>query len=218
MQKGLFIAVEGAIGIGKTTMATILGEHFGYTVLREIVEENPFLADFYKNDKENALQTEAFFLFNRIKQLKDIDKNYINEGKSVISDYHSIKNLIFAGITLNADDLHKYKQMYNIFIDDLPQPDIIVYLKSDIDVIMKKIKLRDRNFERTMDVEYINTLTAQYDYYLNDENMKRNFTKKEPIIVTIDNSNLDIIYNDGDKKFVVNKVEEAIKSLGGANV
>ncbi len=218
MQKGLFIAVEGAIGIGKTTMATTLGEHFGYTVLREIVEENPFLADFYKNDKENALQTEAFFLFNRIKQLKDIDKNYIGKGECVISDYHSIKNLIFAGITLDMDDLHKYKQVYNIFINELPQPDIIVYLKSDIDVIMKKIKLRDRNFERTMDKEYIIKLTSQYDYFFNEEAVKHNFIKKEPKIVIIDNSNLDIIYNEDDKQKVITKVEEAIKSLGGANV
>ncbi len=218
MKEGLFIAVEGAIGIGKSTMASILGEHFGYTVLREIVEENPFLADFYKNDKENALQTEAFFLFNRIKQLKDIDKNYITQGKSVISDYHTIKNLIFAGITLDMDDLHKYKQVYNIFIDELPQPDIIVYLTSDIDVIMNKIKLRDRNFERTMDKDYIIKLTNQYDNFFNKEAMKHNFAKQEPLIVAIDNSELDIIYNIEDKMKVINKVEEAIKSLGGANV
>ncbi len=218
MQNGLFIAVEGAIGIGKTTMASILGEHFGYTVLREIVEENPFLADFYANDQENALQTEAFFLFNRIKQLKDIDKNYIKQGKSVISDYHAIKNMIFAGITLDMDDLHKYKQVYNIFINELPQPDIIVYLNSDTDVIMNKIKLRDRNFERTMDVDYIDKLTNQYEYFFNKEAMKHNFTKKEPVIISIDNSELDIIYNEEDKKKVILMVEEAIKSLGGANV
>ncbi len=218
MENGLFIAVEGSIGIGKTTMASVLGEHFGYTIVREIVEENPFLADFYKNDKENALQTEAFFLFNRIKQLKEINKNYIKQGKSVISDYHAIKNMIFAGITLDMDDLHKYKQVYNIFINELPQPDIIVYLSSDIDVIMNKIKLRDRNFERSMDKAYIEKLNSQYEYFFNKEAMKHNFTNKEPIIVSIDNSKLDIIYNEEDKKAVIMKVEEAIKSLGGANV
>ena len=116
--RGIFIAVEGPIGVGKTTLANILNQHFGYTLLREIVEENPFL------------QTEAFFLFNRFKQLEDTEKNVLSKSKGVVSDYHIIKNLIFAGITLDKMQFHRYKQVYNIFVNDLPQPDIIIYLKN----------------------------------------------------------------------------------------
>ena len=78
--KNIFIAVEGPIGAGKTTLANLLNEHFGYTLLREIVEENPFLAKFYTNINEYALQTEAFFLFNRVKQLEDIQKNVLSKS------------------------------------------------------------------------------------------------------------------------------------------
>ena len=94
--RGIFISVEGPIGVGKTTLANILNQHFGYTLLREIVEENPFLSKFYTDIKEYALQTEAFFLFNRFKQLEDIEKNILSKSKGVVSDYHIIKNLIFA--------------------------------------------------------------------------------------------------------------------------
>ena len=114
--RGIFIAVEGPIGVGKTTLANILNQHFGYTLLREIVEENPFLSKFYTDIKEYALQTEAFFLFNRFKQLEDTEKNVLSKSKGVVSDYHIIKNLIFAGITLDKMQFHRYKQVYNILL------------------------------------------------------------------------------------------------------
>ena len=213
--RGVFIAIEGAIGVGKTTLATILNEHFGYAPLREIVEENPFLSKFYTDIKEYALQTEAFFLFNRLKQLDDIEKYELSQGNSVVSHYHIIKNLIFAGLTLDKMQFHKYKQMYNIFVNDLPQPDIIVYLNSNTDTLMKRIAMRDRSFERKMDRNYIDVLSLEYKYYFNPLSIKHNFMGKEPIVLEIDNSELDFLNNENDKKFIINKVEEAIKTLGG---
>ncbi len=211
--KGIFIAIEGPIGVGKTTLANILNEHFGYTLLREIVEENPFLSKFYTDIKEYALQTESFFLFNRVKQLEDIEKDVLSKSNNVISDYHIIKNLIFAGITLDKMQFHRYKQVYNIFVNDLPQPDIIIYLNSDIDVLMKKIALRDRSFERQMDINYIKELSEEYKYYFNPFSIKHNFMGKSPIIIEVDNSNLDFINNPDDKKFIIKKLEDAISSL-----
>ena len=213
--KGLFIAIEGPIGVGKTTLANILSKHLNYTLLREIVEENPFLSKFYTDIREYALQTESFFLFNRIKQLEDTDKNLLNKGINVVSDYHIIKNLIFAGITLNNIQFYKYKQMYNIFINDLPQPDIIIYLNSNTDMLMNRIAIRDRNFERQMDRNYIQELSTEYKYYFNPLSIKHNFIGKEPIILEIDNSNLDFLNNEDDRKFIIKKVENAIESLGG---
>ncbi|MEG1409228.1 MAG: deoxynucleoside kinase [Terrisporobacter sp.] len=213
--RGVFIAIEGPIGVGKTTLANILNDHFNYTLLREIVEENPFLSKFYTDIKEYALQTEAFFLFNRIKQLEDTEKNILIEGKGVISDYHIIKNLIFAGITLDNMQFYKYKQMYNIFINDLPQPDIVIYLNSKTDVLMKRIAMRDRSFERQMDKNYIHELSNEYKYYFNPLSIKHNFVGKEPIILEIDNSNLDFLNNENDRNLIIEKVENAIKDLGG---
>lgn len=213
--RGIFIAIEGPIGVGKTTLANILNNHFNCTLLREIVEENPFLSKFYTDIKEYALQTESFFLFNRIKQLEDTEKNLLSQGISVVSDYHIIKNLIFAGITLDNMQFYKYKQMYNIFINDLPQPDIIIYLNSNTDVLMNRIAMRDRSFERQMDRNYIQELSTEYKYYFNPLSIKHNFVGKEPLILEIDNSNLDFLNNDNDRKFIIKKVEDAINSLGG---
>ncbi len=203
---GVFIAIEGPIGVGKTTLANILNEHLGYTLLREIVEENPFLSKFYTDIKEYALQTEAFFLFNRVKQLEDINKNILNNSKGVVSDYHIVKNLIFAGLTLDKMQFHRYKQVYNTFVSDLPQPDIIIYLNSDTNVLMNRIAQRDRSFERQMDVNYIDELRLEYKYYFNPLSIKHNFMGKEPIIIEIDNSKLDFLNNADDKQFIINKV------------
>ncbi len=216
--KNLFIAIEGPIGAGKTTLANLLNEHFGYTLLREIVEENPFLPKFYTDIKEYALQTEAFFLFNRVKQLEDIKKNVLSKHMGVVSDYHIVKNLIFAGLTLDNNQFHRYKQVYNIFVNDLPQPDIVIYLNSDTDTLMSRIANRDRNFERQMDRNYIDNLRKEYRYYFNPLSIKHNFIGKEPIIIEIDNSNLDFLNNMSDRKYVIDKVEKAISSLGGNEV
>ena len=208
-----FISIEGAIGVGKTTLSNILTQHFGYQPLKEIVEENPFLSKFYEDKAGYALQTEAFFLFNRFKQLEDIKKNYLNNGQGIVSDYHIIKNLIFAGLTLSKEQFHKYKQVYNIFVNELPQPDIIVYLHSSTDVLMKRIALRDRSFERTMDRNYIHDLSNEYQYYFNPLSIKHNFLGKEPIIINIDNSELDFLNNEEDRAFVINKVEDAVNKF-----
>ena len=213
--KGIFIAIEVPIGAGKTTLENLLNDHLGYTLLREIVEENPFLSKFYTDIKEYALQTEAFFLFNRVKQLEDVNKNILGKSKGVVSDYHIVKNLIFAGITLDSNQFHRYKQVYNIFVNDLPQPDIVIYLNSNTDVLMNRIANRDRSFERQMDRNYIDNLRNEYKYYFNPLSIKHNFTGKEPVIIEIDNSNLDFLNNLEDRKYIINKVEEAISSLGG---
>ena len=214
-KNGIFIAIEGPIGAGKTTLANLLNEYFGYTLLREIVEENPFLSKFYTDIKEYALQTEAFFLFNRVKQLEEVQKNVLSKSQGVVSDYHIIKNLIFAGITLDNNQFHRYKQVYNIFVNDLPQPDIVIYLNSNVDTLMKRIATRDRSFERQMDRNYIENLSNEYKYYFNPLSIKHNFTGKQPIIIEIDNSNLDFLNNMKDREFIINKVKEAISSLGG---
>ena len=214
-ERGIFIAIEGPIGVGKTTLATILNEHFNYTLLREIVEENPFLSKFYTDIKGYALQTEAFFLFNRVKQLEDTEKDLLSKGMGVVSDYHIIKNLIFAGLTLDKMQFHRYKQVYNTFVNDLPQPDIIVYLNSKTDILMNRIAMRDRSFERQMNRNYIDELRTEYKYYFNPLSIKHNFMGKEPIIIEIDNSNLDFLNNEEDRHFIINKVEEAMTTLGG---
>lgn len=209
----IFISIEGPIGVGKTTLASILTNHFKFEPLREIVEENPFLSKFYEDKDGYALQTEAFFLFNRFKQLEDIQSKLSNNCQGIVSDYHIIKNIIFAGLTLDKNQFHKYKQVYNIFVNDLPQPDIIIYLNANVDTLMKRIALRDRSFERTMDINYIQKLSDEYKYYFDPLSIKHNFLEKEPIVIAIDNSELDFLNSDNDRDFIISKVEQAIKTF-----
>ncbi|MCT4507470.1 MAG: deoxynucleoside kinase [Tepidibacter sp.] len=213
-KRGILISIEGPIGVGKTTLSNILNSHFNSYNLREIVEENPFLSHFYTNIKEYALQTESFFFFNRVKQLEDIEST-INQGDIVISDYNIIKNLIFAGLTLNKKQFHKYKQVYDIFVNGLPQSDIIIYLNSDTDTLMKKIALRDRNFERQMDRNYIDNLREEYEYYFNQRSLKHYFGEKTPIIINVDNTNMDFLNCQKDREWIIEQVENSIKNLGG---
>ncbi len=109
-----FIAIEGPIGIGKTSLAKKLSARFDFHLLKEIVEENPFLGKFYDNIEEWSFQTEMFFLCNRFKQLEDIEQKYLRKNKAVIADYHISKNMIFARRTLPADKFDKYEQIYHI--------------------------------------------------------------------------------------------------------
>lgn len=213
-KRGLLISIEGPIGVGKTTLSNILNSYFNSFSLREIVEENPFLSQFYTNIKEYALQTESFFFFNRVKQLEDIEDS-LKQGTMVISDYNIIKNLIFAGLTLNNKQFHKYKQVYDIFVNELPQSDIIIHLNSNTDTLMKKIALRDRNFERQMDRNYINNLREEYEYYFNERSLKHYFGEKTPIIINVDNTDMDFINCQNDREWIINQVEDSIKNLGG---
>lgn len=119
-----FIAVEGPIGVGKTSLAKAIAEQFGYHLLKEIVDENPFLGKFYENIEEWSFQTEMFFLCNRYKQLEDINRDFIQKQKPVVADYHIIKNLIFAERTLKDHEYKKYLKIYDILTEDMPQPNM----------------------------------------------------------------------------------------------
>ena len=163
--KPLFIAVEGPIGVGKTTLTKLLTKKLQASCLKEIIEENPYLKNFYENIEEYAFQTEMFFLCNRIKQLEDAKEQKLDQGVSVVADYSIIKNLIFAGLTLKPDHFQKYEQVFEILTKDLPQPDIIIYLYGKVDLLMKRIALRDRSFERNMSRDYMEKLSEAYHRY-----------------------------------------------------
>src|SRR5690625_3634553 len=114
MKKVPFIAVEGPIGVGKTSLAKEIANQFSFELLHEIVEENPFLGKFYDNIEEWSFQTEMFFLCNRYKQLEDIDKYYLQKARPVVSDYHIFKNMIFAKRTIKDDKYEKYDKINSI--------------------------------------------------------------------------------------------------------
>lgn len=171
-----FITVEGPIGVGKTSLAKAISDHFQYTLLKEIVDENPFLGKFYENIEEWSFQTEMFFLCNRYKQLGDINGYYLSNNQPVVADYHIFKNLIFAERTLNKIEYQKYYQIYQILTADMPKPNVIIYLNASLDTLLDRIQLRGRSVEKNISPLYLEQLSIDY------ENAMLAFEKNHPEI------------------------------------
>lgn len=201
----MFITVEGVIGVGKTTATRMLAEALRGEILFEIVEENPFLKDFYQDRDAWALQLETFFLLNRVKQLEDTARR-LAQGVTVVSDYNVIKNRIFAGLTLTGSKREKYMQLFSVLTDDLPRADLIIYLKADHGTVMERIRRRDRSFERNMDPEYIRRLGLEYEEYFAEPD--RYFGKSATL--TVDTTSLDLVSDSLDKQGFVERVRQAL--------
>lgn len=145
-----FITVEGPIGVGKTSLAKAISAKYQFALLKEIVDENPFLNKFYEDIAEWSFQTEMFFLCNRYKQLSDIEKKYLSKENPVVADYHIFKNLIFAKRTLSEVEYEKYESIYQILTKDMPVPNMVIYIDASIDVLLSRIDMRGRDFEKKL--------------------------------------------------------------------
>ncbi|WP_062350937.1 deoxynucleoside kinase [Bacillus kwashiorkori] len=201
-----FIAVEGPIGVGKSSLAKVLSDHFQFHLLNEIVNENPFLSNFYKNIEEWSFQTEMFFLCNRFKQLEDIRNHYLKRNLPVVSDYHMFKNLIFAKRTLSESHFQKYEQIFHILNKDLPTPNLIIYIHADLQTLFTRIAKRDRDFERNISPIYLENLCIDYDQYIT------HYQKQHPEIpiLKIDGNKIDFIENKQHLKDIINDIESLL--------
>lgn len=197
-----FIAIEGPIGVGKTSLAKKLSSRLQFHLLKEIVEENPFLGKFYEDIAEWSFQTEMFFLCNRFKQLEDIDKNYLKQQKPVIADYHIFKNMIFASRTLSEDKLSKYQQIYAILTEDIPLPNMLIYLHASLDTLLKRIAIRGRNIEQQIHPSYLKQLAADYEAFMIE------FEKMHPDIpvIRIDGDHCDFMQHQDDLEQIYTQV------------
>ena len=201
----MFVTIEGVIGVGKTTVTRLLTEALRGETLFEIVEENPFLKDFYADRDAWALQTETFFLLNRVKQLEDTAKR-LTTGARVVADYNVIKNRVFAGLTLTGTKREKYMALFDILTGDLPNADLVVYLRASHEAVMERIHRRDRSFERNMDPEYIRRLIAEYEAYFQEP--ERYFGQAE--VLAVDTTGLDLVTSAADKQAFIDLVHQAL--------
>lgn len=201
-----FIAVEGPIGVGKTTLSRAITKEGQYILLKEIVEENPFLSKFYDDIEAWSFQTEMFFLCNRYKQLTDIKQAQLDEQKPVVADYHIFKNLIFAQRTLEASEYKKYEEIFHILTRDLTLPNIIVYLHASQETLMKRIALRDREFEQNMDPAYLQQLAEDYEHFIDA------FEQKNPHIPVLrfNGDQLDFVNEEADLQFILNEIQKVV--------
>lgn len=159
-----FIAIEGVIGVGKTTLSRLLCERLSARLILEVVEENPFLPDFYRDMRRYAFQTQLFFLLSRHRQQKEILQPDLFLPRTV-ADYIFQKDRIFATLNLSDNELKLYEQIFPILEEQVPVPDLVVYLQASHDVLMDRIARRGRDFERAMPPEYIAALGEAYNHF-----------------------------------------------------
>jgi deoxyadenosine/deoxycytidine kinase len=167
-----FVTVEGSIGVGKTTLASLFARDFNARLLLERFEENPFLERFYADKKRYAFATEMGFMADRYQQLSGFFKPDIFQPK-IVSDYASFKSLIFAKQNLDEKEFHLYRQFYDISFRATPQADIILHLNRPTPVLLELIRQRGRNFEQEIDAGYLSELKKSYlQYYTQFSNTK----------------------------------------------
>ncbi|MBM6616658.1 deoxynucleoside kinase [Bacillus suaedaesalsae] len=207
MNQTPFITVEGPIGVGKTSLAKEIANRFQYHLLKEIVEENPFLGKFYTDIEEWSFQTEMFFLCNRYKQLEDIHTKFLSQSQPVVADYHIMKNIIFAERTLNDYQFQKYQQIYDILTRDMPTPNVIIYLRANLDTLLYRVAKRGREIEKQMSASYLQQLLEDYDRAM--EYFK--LANPHIPILTFNGDDLDFVMNKEDLENILSTVELTVK-------
>ena len=198
--KKQFIAVEGPIGVGKSSLAHKLSQTFNYYEEKEIVNENPFLSDFYEDISKWSFQTEMFFLCNRYKQFQDLEA--IHTG--IVSDYHIYKNKIFANNTLTPSEFNKFSRIYDILTEDLEMPNVIIFLDADLEILKKRIALRNRSFEHQIEDDYLLNLKRDYNAYY------RSLKADGESVIRIDTTDLDFMKQENDYNYILDLVQPLI--------
>ena len=201
---GRYIAVEGPIGVGKTALARRLATEFDARLLLEQVEENPFLRRFYEDPAQHAFQTQLYFLLERYRQQRELGQLELFSGGTV-ADYLFAKDNIFASITLNPDEFALYRQVFELLDRRLPPPDLVIYLEARPEVLLKRLRKRDREFERNITEEYLVRLTEAF----------RNFFHhySEAPLLVVNCSNIDFVEHGGDLADLIKEIRSMQKGV-----
>jgi deoxyadenosine/deoxycytidine kinase len=200
VKRPFFCAIEGVIGVGKTTLARLLQSPLQAELLLEAFEENPFLSDFYTDRTRYAFQTQMFFLLSRYRQQQAVSERL--SQSPLIADYIFAKDRLFAGLNLGGDEWHMYQRLYDVLAERVFQPDLVIYLRASTDVLMMRIAMRDRAYERDMDRAYIESLRHAYERYFTDY-------ARTPLLV-LDTDDLDYVRSAGDLRYVEERVRRAL--------
>ena len=188
------IAIEGTIGVGKTSLAKILGERLNSKLVLEEFKENPFLVDFYKNQERYAFQTQLFFLLNRYRQQQHLQQTDLFT-KALISDYMFIKDRLFAILNLNDKEMSLYDSVAMILEKSVSSPDMVIFLQSDTDRLMQNIKTRGREYEKMIDWKYIDELNQMYNEYF--------FKYDGSPLLIINTNDIDFVNNKNDLEEII---------------
>jgi len=198
----MYIAIEGVIGVGKTSLVRLLQPTFQAEILLEVFEENPFLSHFYADRARFAFQTQIFFLLSRYHQQRRAVPEALVRAP-LIADYTFAKDALFAGINLAGDELELYDSLHNALAEKIPMPDLIVYLRASTDTLMQRIARRDRTYERQMERAYIHQLNTAYDDF---------FARRQPPrVLTIETGDLDFVGRAEDLRLIEARIRLALE-------
>ncbi|MGC9332701.1 MAG: deoxynucleoside kinase [Anaerolineae bacterium] len=196
-----YIAIEGAIGVGKTTLARLLKEELHAALILEVFEENPFLSSFYQDRARYAFQTQMFFLLSRYRQQQRVPA--VLSKEPLISDYMFAKDRLFAELNLHGDEWDIYQQIHGALAQQITTQDLVVYLRADTDVLMSRITLRDRPYERSMERRYIDALRQAYERFF--------LSYEDTPVLPIDTNDLNFVTSASDFQSIVTRVRSALR-------
>jgi deoxyguanosine kinase len=196
-----YVAIEGPIGVGKTTLARLIHSELDAQILLEVFEENPFLSDFYADRSSYAFQTQMFFLLSRYRQQHEVIDRVL-AGSSLVSDYTFAKDQLFARLNLPEDELAVYGSLHSVLSQRIPRPDLVVYLQADLDVLIERIAIRDRTYERAMEPAYLSALIGAYEEFFS--------SYSDSPVLAIDTNQLNIVRSEEDLQHVVERTRSAL--------
>ena len=201
MRKLFYIAVEGPIGVGKTSLANLISKELGARLVLEQFEENPFLPEFYKDPERYSFQTQLFFLLQRYRQQQELKQVDMFQNL-LITDYLFVKDRLFASLNLNEKEMHLYDTVANLLEKNIIRPDLVIYLQADTDTLMNNIARRGREMEEDISKDYIDALGQVYTEYF--------FRYQDSPLVSINTSNIDFVHNENDLKEIINFIRKPV--------
>ena len=189
MRNLYYVAIEGTIGVGKTSLANLLSEKLGAKLVLESFEGNPFLSDFYDDPERHAFQTQLWFLLQRYQQQQELRQIDMFQNL-VITDYMFVKDRLFASLNLSEKEMSLYDTVANMMEKNVIHPDLVIFLQADTDTLMKNISRRGREFEKNLSEDYLDALNQVYNEYF--------FRYQDTPLVIINTNNIDFVNNNED--------------------
>jgi len=193
-----YIAIEGPIGVGKSSLAKILAQKYASRLVKEEVEGNPFLERFYENPRKFAFQTQLFFLLSRYREQRELAQGDLFEA-GLVCDYILAKDKIFALINLEDDEISLYESIYKLLVSTLPKPDLVIYLQARPEVLLSRVRKRGIAYERNISLDYLRTLSDAYNEYF--------FHYNETPLLVVNTSEIDFVESPRDLEHLVREVK-----------